>query len=472
METLLRDIVRIVAASYPLAVALTWCVAVALLLSGTDDVLIDLAYWFQRIFRNRRFTQHERIPLEDLHGSPEKRIAVFVPAWREESVLEQMLTRACESIDYTRYDIFVGVYPNDPRTLEKARNAAGRFPQVHVVIGGHAGPSSKAENLNEIFEGMIRYENRTGVRYELIVLHDAEDVVHPQSLRAFNVFIPRYDMVQIPVFPLPSPRRKLVHWVYADEFAENHTKELLARQALGGFIPSAGVGTAYNRWILEFAGTSFARNLFSRRTLTEDYDMALRLALAGAKLAFLYRPFGQQIATWAYFPETFPAAVRQRTRWLTGICLQAWKSYGWRGGMRFRAALYRDRKAIAANIVSGLSYAVLLYVVGLESVSRGFGGTEQIRPVVEKGSALWYIVFADTLLMLWRMLQRYAGVRRVYGHAAAMLSIPRLVVGNIINLAAAVRAIGQAFSYGLRGRRIPWEKTDHVYPAVHDPIPG
>ncbi|MBP1678941.1 MAG: nrfB [Bacteroidetes bacterium] len=214
METLLRDIVSIVAAGYPLAVALTWCVAVALLVSGIDDVLIDLAYWFQRIFRNRHFTQHERIPLEDLHASPEKLIAVFVPTWREESVLEQMLTRACESIDYTRYDIFVGVYPNDPRTLEKARNAAGRFPQIHVVIGGHAGPSSKAENLNEIFEGMLRYENRTGVRYELIVLHDAEDVIHPQSLRAFNVFIPRYDMVQIPVFPLPAPKRTFIHWVW------------------------------------------------------------------------------------------------------------------------------------------------------------------------------------------------------------------------------------------------------------------
>ena len=57
-------------------------------------------------------------------------------------------------------------------------------------------------------------------------------------------------------------------------------------------------------------------------------------------------------------------------------------------------------------------------------------------------------------------------------NAAAMLSIPRLVVGNVINFAAAVRAMGQALSYGLRGRRIPWEKTDHVYPAVHDPVPG
>jgi len=382
-----------------------------------------------------------------------------------------MLTRACESIDYSRYDIFVGVYPNDPRTLEKARRAAGRCARIQVVIGGHAGPSTKAQNLNEIFEGMLRHENITGVRYEVVVLHDAEDVIHPQSLRAFNVFIPRYDMVQLPVFPLPTPHRTVVHWIYADEFAENHTKDLPVRQALRTFVPSAGVGTAFTRRILEFAGTSFARNPFNPRSLTEDYDMALRLALADAKLAFLYRPFGQEIATRAFFPRTVSAAVRQRSRWLTGICLQAWKTYGWRGGLRLRAMLYRDRKAILVNLVNALAYAVLFYVVLYEVASWGIAGPDQLRPVVEKGTPLWYIVLADTLLMFWRFLHRYLSVSRIYGRVAGLLSIPRLAVGNIINFAAAARAIGQALSFGLRGRRIPWEKTVHVYPERHDPVP-
>ena len=459
-------------ALHPLAAALTWFIAVALLVSGIDDVTLDLAYWFQRVFRRTRFTRHERIPLEDLHASPEKPIALFVPAWREENVLEQMLTRACQSIDYTRYDIFVGVYPNDPRTLEKARRAAERYPQIHIVILGHAGPSTKARNLNEIFEGMISQEEIAGIRHEIIVLHDAEDVIHPQSLRAFNVFIPRYDMVQIPVFPLPVPHGKAVHWVYADEFAENHTKDLPAREAMTGFIPSAGVGTAYNRRVLEYAGTSFARNLFSRHSLTEDYDMALRLALADAKLVFLYRPFGQQIATRAYFPQTFSAAVRQRSRWLIGICLQGWKTYGWRGGPAMRAMLYRDRKAIVVNLISALAYGALLFVLIHEAVSRGIPGQESLPPVVEKETPLWYIVVADTMLMLWRFLHRYVSVSRIYGHGAALLSLPRIAVGNVINFAAAVRAIGTALSFGLRGRTIPWDKTVHMYPVRHEPVPG
>lgn len=472
MESLLYDTVQVFKALHPLAVALTWVVAVVLAASGIDDLAVDLTYWFQRAFRGRRFTRHERIPLEDLHASPEKPIAVFVPAWREENVLGEMLIRACRDIDYTRYDIFVGVYPNDPRTLEKARHAADRHPQIHIVILGHAGPSTKAQNLNEIFEGMLCQERITGVGYEIVVVHDAEDVIHPQSLRAYNVFIPRYDMVQIPVFPLPASHRQVVRWVYADEFAENHTKDLPARQVISGFIPSAGVGTAYNRRVLEFAGTSFARDPFRRQSLTEDYDMALRLALGGAKLAFLYRPFGLQIATRACFPGTMSAAVRQRSRWLIGICLQAWKTYGWRGGLRMQAMLYRDRKALPVHLFNALAYAVLLYVLLYAFVSWAIPGPAGLPPVVEKGVPLWYIVIADTLLMLWRFLHRYLSVSRVYGRIAGLLSIPRLAIGNIINFAAAVRAIGQALTFGLRGRAIPWEKTAHVYPAQHDPVPG
>jgi adsorption protein B len=279
-------------------------------------------------------------------------------------------------------------------------------------------------------------------------------------------------MVQFPVFPLPAPAGQHVHWVSADEFAELHTRELPARQALNGFVPSAGVGTAFNRWVLQFAGTSYARNLFSHRSLTEDYDLALRLALGGAKLAFLERPFGRAIATRALFPRSFAAAVRQRTRWLIGICLQAWRMHGWHGGAWFRFMLFRDRKAIADNLLAGVSYILLIYLgaYGLAAV----GGNHAVlhQPVVESGTALWYLVIADTLLMLWRGLQRAVFVRRVYGGAAAALSVPRLVLATVINCCAAIRAIGQAVSFGLAQRRIPWEKTSHEFPEADHPRAG
>ena len=46
--------------------------------------------------------------------------------------------------------------------------------------------------------------------------HDAEDIIHPDSLRWVNYFVENYDMVQVPVLALPTPMRG----AYCDEFAE------------------------------------------------------------------------------------------------------------------------------------------------------------------------------------------------------------------------------------------------------------
>jgi adsorption protein B len=268
------------------------------------------------------------------------------------------------------------------------------------------------------------------------------------------------------VYPLVTPAAKFVHWTYCDEFAENHTKDLMARQVFSPFIPSAGVGTAYNRWLIEFVGTSFARNMFSRRSLTEDYDIALRLAVGEAKLLYLYRPFGANVATWAYFPQTFSTAVRQRTRWLIGICIQAWQNYGWVGNARLRVTLYRDRKAVITNIINALAYVVLVYVLLYELAEWGLSNYGTLVPLVSKGTPLWYLVLTDTGLMLWRFAHRFMSVSRIYGRRAGLLSIPRLPVSNIVNFAATVRAFVQFFSARHRQKHVEWEKTAHTFPGA------
>ena len=51
---------------------------------------------------------------------------------------------------------------------------------------------------------MTDYEARHGVRFEVVVTHDAEDLIHPESLRLINWFSRSYEMVQVPVLPLPT----------------------------------------------------------------------------------------------------------------------------------------------------------------------------------------------------------------------------------------------------------------------------
>ena len=446
----------------------TLFVAMFLFLSGLDDLFIDVYYWFHHFFARKKFNKFRDADPARLNQVPEKPTAIFIPAWHEFDVIEQMLTHALSTIQYRNYDVFVGLYPNDPETIQKVESVSRRFPNVHAVIGDRPGPSTKADNLNQVHAGMLRWENKTGIRYDIIVMHDAEDVIHPLSLKINNVFIPEYDMVQMPVYPLHTSHAHLVHWTYSDEFAEHHTKDVLVRQYFSGFVPSAGVGTAFNRWIVEFVGTSYARNIFRAKSLTEDYDLALRLALGKANLLFAYKPFGIDCGTRGYFPHTMKASIRQKSRWIMGICLQAWKTIGWKGDARFRFILYRDRKAIISNAINFFAYIVVLYLMTYELIRFGFAAYHQLPPIVVKGTMLWNLVVIDSLIMLWRIFHRFVSVRRVYGWWPGILSVFRLPVSNVINFTATGRALFHFFRALLRKKDLKWEKTAHTFPTnVH-----
>jgi adsorption protein B len=463
MTGVLIDIFR---ASYEELYIATFVVAVFLLLSGLDDIFVDMYYWFHHLFDRKNFNRYRYDSPGHLGTIPEKPIAIFVPAWHEQDVIDRMLTKAVSTIQYGAYDIFVGVYPNDPETIQKVEETARKFPNIHTVISGKPGPTTKADNLNSIHAGMLRWENTTGIRYDIVLLHDAEDVIHPMSLKVHNAFIPQYDMVQIPVFPLPVSQVSVVHWTYADEFSENLTKDVIARQRLSGFVPSAGVGTSFNRWMIDFVGSSFAHNIFRPSSLTEDYDLALRLALGQANLLYVYKPFGINVETRAYFPYSFRSAVRQRSRWIMGICLQAWKTIGWRGEPKFRFTLYRDRKALLSNFINLGAYVVVTYMIMYEVVRFALTAYADLPPIVRQGTLLWNLVVIDTMLMLWRVMHRFICVNRVYGVWPAFLSLFRHPISNVINMAATGRALVLFFRAAMKKREPVWEKTAHHYPTT------
>ncbi|HYQ86782.1 MAG TPA: glycosyl transferase family protein [Bacteroidota bacterium] len=452
--------------SYHALYIATFLVAAFLFVSGLDDIFIDLYYWLHYLLNRKKFIRYAYESPQKLHEVPEKPIAIFIPAWREQNVIDKMLVNACRTIQYRNYDIFVGVYPNDPETTMKVEEIGKLFPNIHAVISANDGPTTKADNLNQIHSGMLRWENRAGVRYDIIVMHDAEDVIHPMSLKIQNYLIPTHDMVQMPVFPLHMSHFNLVHWTYADEFAEYHTKDLHVRQLFSGFVPSAGVGTAFNRWLIEFVGTSFAKNIFRSKSLTEDYDLAMRLALGRANLLFVYKPFGINCATRSFFPDTMGASIRQKSRWVTGICLQSWRLLGWKGDAKFRFVLYRDRKAVMTNAINFFAYLVIGYFIAYEAIRFGFATSSQLPPIVVKGTMLFDLVVLDSSLMLWRILHRFITVRRVYGLWAAVLSIVRLPISNIVNFSATGRALFMFYKAMARKRELRWEKTSNRFPSA------
>ena len=212
MEYLYQFLVSIYYPCYSFFYILLYIVAIFLLGTGIEDFAVDMYFWILTLFNPKWIKRLSDLPLSKLNGTPEKPIAVFIPAWQESAVIGHMLRKACGSILYETYDIFVGVYPNDPETIAAVKDVAEEYSHVHLVIGSVPGSTTKADNLNQIYQGMRRHENQTGKRYDIIIMHDSEDIIHPMSLKIINYFVPDYDMVQLPVFPLEVPHHEVIEW--------------------------------------------------------------------------------------------------------------------------------------------------------------------------------------------------------------------------------------------------------------------
>lgn len=458
-----------------------WPVAGAILLNQLDELAIDASFLARGLHRRAR----RAVSREALLAEPMKRIAILVPAWKESDVIGQMLARNVAGIDYDRdrYDFFCGTYRNDPETQACVDAVARRERSVKKVVVPHDGPTSKADCLNWIWRGILDEEARRGIRYDVLVLHDAEDVVHPLSLRLYSRLVPRHEFVQLPVFSLDRRPGQWVAGTYIDEFAEHHQKELTVRAAMGGLVPSAGVGTAFDRDAFEEIALANRRHPFDEDSLTEDYAIGLDFRLAGKRVHFACvsvereaaggggRREEEVIATREYFPSGLGASIRQRSRWVLGITLQTWAKVGWKGGAAVRYCLWRDRKALFANAVVLLAYALLAYAALRAGLAALDGSGWTAERVIPRGSALAWIVAANTAFVAWRGAMKAWLVGRLYGPMQAALSLPRVVVANVVGVAATARAVRSWLRHRLLGEPLRWSKTAHEFPEG-EPLPA
>lgn len=471
MHSFLFSLVHLIEKLRPAIEILAILVSSVFVVSGITDTILDLYYFWRSIRRFFLSRKWPRITLNRLLAREQQKIAICIACWHEADVIAHTLTNAINNIQYRNYDIFVGTYPNDPETQYQVDQIAMNNPRVHKVIYPFPGPTTKPSNLNNIYQAIRDREKNTGLFYEIIMIQDSEDFIHPYSLLVVNYIIPRKDMVQLPVFPWEVPLLEFTHWSYADEFAENHTKLLLVRELTGGFVPAAGVGAAFTRRSFEWFNAKQIQT-FSTNTLTEDYELGLRMHLEGFKAAFVQVQLPvpdnfenkdnksmQWVATRSYFPRNFWQAVRQKTRWNIGIVLQAWKNIGWRGDKSIRWNLFLDRKTLISTPANFLAYIVFIYFLLYEFLRRNF--IQYLQPLLIEGTLLWYLVVIATFFMVWRLLNRAYAVNKIYGFWPAVVSVPRSVWGNAINFFAIVRAVVQYTNSQLKNKKITWDKTTH-----------
>jgi bacteriophage N4 adsorption protein B len=446
---------RIAAMLFPLSI---W-----ILISGLDDLVLDIVYvWHAVIRRSGRQLPSE----EELRDKKEAPIAIFVPLWHEHRVIARMIEHNAAAIQYRNYRFFVGAYSNDEPTIAVVRDLEKRFANVHLCLVPHPGPTSKADCLNWIYEHMQRYEERHGDRFDVVMTHDAEDIVHPASLRWVNFYAATHGMVQVPVVPLPTPWWKVTHGVYCDEFSESHTKDMRVRQWTGSFVPSCGVGTGFTRTALERLAAVKGGKIFEPVCLTEDYENGLSLHLLGEKQIFVPLVFREDsfVATRELFPQTFRSAVKQRTRWVMGISLQGWERHGWQGSWVDKYWLWRDRKGLLGNPLSVLTNAISVYALTRWALGYLDGSHWTFGRIVRM-SHLKYLLWATFALGVFRLIVRAANSARIYGWWFAVGAPLRTWWANGINSLAACNAIYRYARARLQKKEHVWLKTDHAYPT-------
>ena len=435
--------------------------AAGFLLFALDDLAVDLVYLGRRLWRSA--TVYTRFP-RAFAGTLAKpanagRLAVFIPAWDEGPVVAAMLRSTLDRWGEADFRIFVGHYPNDPATSAALADVSDQ--RVELVMLPHAGPTTKADCLNHLYDALIASELRDGWTAKAVILHDSEDLVHPLEIALFDVMVERTALVQLPVLPLPSPTSRWVSGHYCDEFAESHGKEMVVREAIGASIPLAGVGCAIERGALARLAAKRGGQPFAADCLTEDYEIGLRLGEVEAQSMFVRIPAypGSRalVASRGHFPETRDAAVRQKARWIGGIALSGWDRLGWRGGLGERWMRMRDRRGplAALLLVAGYAAAILWAQLGIAS---GLGAPVEFQV----SPALAFLLQLNLVLLAWRLLVRFCFVTSAYGLAEGLRSLPRTVVGNVI----AILAVRRAVALHLAGGPPQWDKTAHMFPPA------
>jgi|WetSurMetagenome_2_1015567.scaffolds.fasta_scaffold05327_2 hypothetical protein len=302
---------------YDIFQILLWVTAIMLVISGLDDLYMDLLYW---IYRKK---YKAKMPdFNEMFDKEEKPIAVILGAWKESSVIGRTLSYAVRNLKYQNYRFFVGVYPNDPDTIRIVKEISKKDSRVIACINPQNGPTTKADNLNSLYAGLCEYEKVYG-EFEIVLVHDAEDFMHPYCLKLYNYLIgyKGFHGVQIPVIPIKSKLGGIFHRTYCDAFAEVHTKDMIVREAMDTFIPFSGTGMGFHRKAIYYLeknnGLQEGKEIYKEAELTNSYfrnnEEAVKDEILVNDTSYKDDPFASLNAKSYLTPKETPNQIRNYT---------------------------------------------------------------------------------------------------------------------------------------------------------------
>ena len=433
------------------------------IVSAADEMAVDCCWLW--LLLTRRINEGT-VELEDETCALQGRAAVFVAAWQEADVIGSMIAHTLEAWPQDDLILYVGCYCNDPDTIAAAMRGARADSRVRIVVNDRKGPTTKADCLNRLYQALSADEVRAGFRFRSVILHDAEDMVHPAALTVIDRALDDAEFVQLPVRPEPQPASRWVAGHYSDEFAEAHCKSMVVRNAIGAAIPAAGVGCGFSRDLLarlaHQRGSGAEQGPFAADCLTEDYELGLLVSRGGggSKFSAAAGPLGRPGGDTCLFPGTcrgFGEAEGAMDSWHCASGLgSAWLVW-W-------SDRYLDGDARSARSVDGSGASRRLWL-DRDRSDPGNCSTCRWQQSVGPSPVLKTILAISFAAFVWRALWRFGFTAREYGLAEGGLAILRIPIANVIAIMAGRRALF-AYVNALLGSNVDWDKTSHaMYPA-------
>lgn len=276
-----------------------------------------------------------RSPLPAVRLAPEALpwASVLVPVYREARVAASLVAHL-DMLDYPRdrLEILFLLEADDPETEAALRPHLG--PAMRIVRVPDGGPRTKPRALAH---------GLTLARGDLVTVYDGEDRPDPDQLQlAASLFaaLPRDVAVLQAHLAIDHGSLRFFPRQFLLEYSALFDALLPWMSARGWPIPLGGTSNHFRRAALEAVGGWDPHNV------TEDADLAVRLARAGYRMSTLAS------TTWEEAPLTWRAWHRQRTRWL-------------KGWLQTLLVLLRDPVALLRDLRRTQLPVLVLYLLGM-----------------------------------------------------------------------------------------------------------
>ena len=234
------------------------------------------------------------------------KISLIIPAHNEEKMIVKSIEAALET-DYENKEIIVVDDGSKDRTYELAysyaKNGSIKLFRRDIASGSKAG----ALNFGLSF-----------VSGDIIVTVDADTLIERNALKEI-------------IKPLSDPSVSAVSGNVRVLKGENKGSNLLVKLQSYEYLQALELGRRFNalmRTLLIISGAFGAfwkKNVtslgdYDSDTITEDFDMTLKMKKIGKKLAF-----AEKAISWTRVPERWNDWRRQRIRWTMGQAQSLWK---------------------------------------------------------------------------------------------------------------------------------------------------